>query len=95
MNYDAIAFWSQIAGFALFVACLFGRGQMADAGARGFIAKASNERIALAERHRDEMRAAVESLRHEIDGANLMRRRSSSAPRSAREHERERDRRRG
>jgi F-type H+-transporting ATPase subunit b len=35
----------------------------------GSAQKASNERIAQAERHRDEMKAALELLRHEIDGA--------------------------
>ncbi len=69
MNYDQVAFWSQIAGFVLFAVVLvwaFGKWiTPAIAAAQ----KASNERIALAERHRDEMRAALESLRHEIEGA--------------------------
>jgi F-type H+-transporting ATPase subunit b len=71
MNYDAIAFWSQIAGFVLFVAALVWAWNQWITPALGASAKASNDRIALAERHRDEMYAAVESLRRAIDGAKL------------------------
>ncbi len=69
MNYDAIAFWSQIAGFVLFVVFLIWAAGKWIAPAITAAQKASNERIAQAERHRDEMTAALESLRHEIDGA--------------------------
>ncbi len=71
MNYDGIAFWSQIAGFVLFALALVWAWNKFLTPALTASAKASNERIALAERHREEMRAAVESLRHEIDGAKL------------------------
>ena len=69
MNYDTIAFWSQIAGFVLFVVFLIWATTKWITPALAAGQKASNERIALAERHRDEMKAALESLRHEIDGA--------------------------
>ena len=71
MNYDAIAFWSQIAGFVLFALALVWAWNKFLTPALTASAKASNERIALAERHREEMQAAVESLRHAIDGAKL------------------------
>jgi len=69
MNYDAIAFWSQIAGSVLFIFALgwaFGKWLVP---AVTTAQKASNERIAAAERHRDEMRAALDALRHAIEGA--------------------------
>jgi F-type H+-transporting ATPase subunit b len=69
VNYDTIAFWSQIAGFVLFVVFLIWAMMKWINPALASAQKASNERIALAERHRDEMKAALESLRHEIDGA--------------------------
>lgn len=71
MNYDAIAFWSQIAGFVLFVVALVWAWNKFLTPALGASAKASNERLAVAERHRDEMYAAVESLRHAIEGAKI------------------------
>jgi F-type H+-transporting ATPase subunit b len=71
VNYDAIAFWSQIAGFVLFALALVWAWSKFLTPALTASAKASNERIALAERHREEMYAAVESLRHAIDGAKL------------------------
>jgi F0F1-type ATP synthase membrane subunit b/b' len=69
MNYDAVAFWSQIAGFILFVVALVWAWSKWLMPAVAAAQETGNERIALAERHRDEMRAALESLRHEIDGA--------------------------
>ncbi len=69
MNYDAIAFWSQIAGFVLFVAFIIWAVANWVTPAIASAQKSSNERIAQAERHRDEMKAALEALRHEIDGA--------------------------
>jgi F-type H+-transporting ATPase subunit b len=69
VNYDTIAFWSQIAGFVLFVVFLIWAMTKWISPALAAGQKASNERIALAERHRDEMKEALESLRHEIDGA--------------------------
>jgi F-type H+-transporting ATPase subunit b len=71
MNYDAIAFWSQIAGFVLFALALVWAWNKFLTPALATSAKASNERVALAERHREEMHAAVESLRRAIDGARL------------------------
>jgi F-type H+-transporting ATPase subunit b len=71
VNYDAIAFWSQIAGFVLFALALVWAWSKFLTPALTASAKASNERIALAERHREEMYAAVESLRHAIEGAKL------------------------
>ena len=71
MNYDLIAFWSQIAGFVLFVVALVWAWNAFLTPALGAAAKASNDRIALAERHRDEMRAALDALRRAIDGAKL------------------------
>ncbi|MDQ2865142.1 MAG: hypothetical protein M3R51_02840 [Candidatus Eremiobacteraeota bacterium] len=69
MNYDAIAVWSQIVAFVLFVAAIMWVWQKSIAPAVANAQRASNERIALAERHRDEMRQAVESLEGGIAGA--------------------------
>lgn len=71
MNYDLIAFWSQIAGFVLFALALVWAWNKFLTPALAASSKASNDRLALAERHREEMNAAVESLRHAIDGAKL------------------------
>lgn len=71
MNYEMIAFWSQIAGFVLFVAALVWAWNKFLTPALSASSKASNDHIVLAERHRDEMRGALESLRHAIDGAKL------------------------
>jgi F0F1-type ATP synthase membrane subunit b/b' len=71
MNYDSIAFWSQIAGFVLFALALVWAWNQWITPALAASAKASNDRIALGERHRDEMYAAVESLRRAIDGAKF------------------------
>lgn len=71
MNYDLIAFWSQIAGFVLFAVALVWAWNKFLTPALAASSKASNERIVLAERHRDEMRAALQSLRNAIDGAKL------------------------
>lgn len=69
MNYEAIAFWSQIVAFVLFVAAIVWVWQKSIAPAVAAAQKTSNERIALAERHRDEMSQAVEALKSGIDGA--------------------------
>jgi F-type H+-transporting ATPase subunit b len=71
VNYDAIAFWSQIAGFLLFsvVLCLaFAKWIVPAAGAAQ---KASNDRIALAVKRRDEVQGALGALQHAIEGAKL------------------------
>ena len=69
MNYETIAFWSQIVAFVLFVVAMIWVWQKSIAPAVANAQKASNERIALAERHRDEMLKAVELLRGGIDDA--------------------------
>jgi F-type H+-transporting ATPase subunit b len=69
VNYDLIAFWSQIAGFVFFVVFLIWATRQWITPAITAAQKASNERITQAERHRDEMKAALELLRHEIEGA--------------------------
>lgn len=70
MNYDLIAFWSQIAGFVLFAVFLVWAWMQWLAPALDAAQASSNERITLAEKHRDDMQAALEVLRHEIDGAH-------------------------
>jgi ATP synthase F0 subunit b len=70
MNYDAVAFWSQIAGFVLFAGAFVWGWQKFLTPAIRQSQQASNERIAQAEKHRDEMQAALEVLRREIDGAH-------------------------
>lgn len=69
MNYEAIAFWSQMVAFVLFVAAIIWVWQKSIEPAVASAQKASNERIALAERHRDEMLAAVETLKGGIQDA--------------------------
>jgi F-type H+-transporting ATPase subunit b len=69
VNYEAIAFWSQIAGFILFAATLiWSWNKFVLPSVAGF-QEASNDRIEVLERHRDEMRAALGQLEHEIEGA--------------------------
>jgi F-type H+-transporting ATPase subunit b len=69
MNYDAIAFWSQIAGFVLFAIFVVWGWSKWLTPAIAASQRASNERIALAERRRDEMQAALKLLDGEIEGA--------------------------
>lgn len=69
MNYEAIAFWAQIFGFVAFVAFMIWAWGTWLTPAIAAAAKASNERIAEAERHRDEMNGAVEALKSELEGA--------------------------
>lgn len=69
MNYEAIAFWAQIFGFVAFVAFMVWAWGKWLTPAIAEAARQSNERIALAERHRDEMNAAVETLKAELEGA--------------------------
>jgi F0F1-type ATP synthase membrane subunit b/b' len=70
VNYDAIAVYSQVVSaivFLIVLAWMWSRfAQPAVMAAQA----AQNERIALAERHRDEAKAALDTLRSEIDGAN-------------------------
>lgn len=69
MNYEAIAFWSQIAGSGLFIVALVWAFMKFLVPAVAAAQKASNDRIAQAEKHRDEMLGALESLRRAIEGA--------------------------
>lgn len=69
MNYQLIAFWSQIASFVLFALIFVWAWRKWFVPSIETAQKASNERIALAERHRDEMKAALEVLRQQIEGA--------------------------
>jgi len=89
VNYDAIAFWSQIAGFVLFIVLLVWVWNKWLTPSISGAAKASNERIAAAERHRDEMRAAVETLRLAMDGAKLDASAMIERVRERAQHERE------
>jgi F0F1-type ATP synthase membrane subunit b/b' len=69
MNYEVIAFWSQIAGFVFFVVAFVWAWQkwLMPAIAKG--QQSSNEKIALSERHRDEAKAALSLLQYEAEGA--------------------------
>lgn len=69
MNYALVSYWSQMAAFVLFAVALVWTWQKYVMPAVARAQQATNDRIALAERHRDEMQAALEGLRHEIDGA--------------------------
>ncbi|MDP9025463.1 MAG: hypothetical protein M3N13_08825 [Candidatus Eremiobacteraeota bacterium] len=69
MNYEAVAFWSQIVAFVLFAAATVWVWQKSISPAVAAAQQASNDRIAVAERHRDEMLASVEMLKGGIDGA--------------------------
>jgi F0F1-type ATP synthase membrane subunit b/b' len=69
VNYDLIAYWSQIAGFVLFAATLVWSWNKFVLPAVARAQKASNERISAGERHLEEMRKAVEALEHELEGA--------------------------
>ncbi len=71
MNYEAIAFWAQIGGFVAFVAFVVWAWGKWLTPAIAKAAEQGNERIAVAERHRDEMNAAVEALKGELEGALL------------------------
>jgi F0F1-type ATP synthase membrane subunit b/b' len=70
VNYEQIAIWSQVISSFLFLGVIvwmwFRFAQPAVLAAQ----VAQNERIAQAERHRDEAKAAVELLQAEIDGAD-------------------------
>ncbi len=67
--YEALAFWSQIVSFFLFAGIFVWAWMKFFVPAIGAAQKASNERIAAAERHRDEMQAALAVLRQQIEGA--------------------------
>lgn len=71
MDYELVSYWSQMAAFVLFVGVLIWTWQQYVMPAVTHAQQVANERIALSERHRNEMQAALEGLRHEIDGAHL------------------------
>jgi F0F1-type ATP synthase membrane subunit b/b' len=64
-----IAFWSQIAGFVLFAGVLVWAWQQWLSPGIARAAEQNNERIAVAEKHRDDMRLALEALHREVDVA--------------------------
>jgi F-type H+-transporting ATPase subunit b len=69
VNYELISFWSQIAGFVLFAATLIWAWNKFILPAVDAAQKVGNQRIEVAERHRDEMQKAIAALEHELDGA--------------------------
>ncbi|MDE2482243.1 MAG: hypothetical protein KGN02_08630 [bacterium] len=69
MNYEVIAYWSQIAGFILFAIAFVWAIKKWMVPGMAAAQKASNERIALAERHRDEMQQSLVALREQIEAA--------------------------
>ncbi len=69
MNYEAIAEWSQVLSAVLFIVVLVWMWIKFIQPAVLAAQVAQNARITEAERHRDEAKAALESLQHEIDSA--------------------------
>jgi len=69
MNYEDVAKWSQILSAIAFYAVIVWLWFKFLAPALQTAQVNKNKQIAEAERHRDEAKAALESLRHEIDGA--------------------------
>ncbi len=69
MNYEQIAIWSQVISAILFLIALVAIWIKWIAPAVLAAQEARNQQIAVAERHRDEAKATLETLRHEIDGA--------------------------
>ena len=69
MNYVEIAKWSQIISALFFYAVIVWMWFKFGAPALKTAQAEKNKQIAEAERHRDEAKAALETLRHEIDGA--------------------------
>ena len=89
MNYEQVAIWSQVVSAPLFLLVLLWIWIKWIAPAVLVAQGAHNQKIAQAERHRDEAKAALDALRHEIEGANhdaeLIAKRASAQ--SARERE--------
>jgi F-type H+-transporting ATPase subunit b len=89
MNYQVIAFWSQIAAFVAFLVAIVLLWKRAIEPAVVKAQDASNRAIAEAERHRDEAVASLDVLRAEITGAerdgNAIRERA--AAQAQREHD--------
>ena len=69
MNYEAIAFWSQVVAFVLFVIFLVWVWIKFLAPFVKSAQEATNERIATSQRHRDEMVKSLDVLRTEIETA--------------------------
>ena len=69
MNYDQLAVWSQVVSAMLFLIALVAIWIKWIAPAVLAAQEASNQQIALAEKHRDEAKATLELLHHEIEGA--------------------------
>ena len=69
MNYEAIAFWSQIVAFVLFVIFLLWVWVKFLAPFVKSAQEATNDRIATSQRHRDEMVKSLDVLRTEIETA--------------------------
>ena len=69
MNYEQIAIWSQVVSAILFLIALVAIWIKWIAPAVLTAQEAHNQQIAVAERHRDQAKATLEVLRHEIDGA--------------------------
>jgi F-type H+-transporting ATPase subunit b len=86
MNYEDIAKWSQIVSAVAFYAVIVWLWLKFIAPALKTAQANTNKRIAEAERHRDEAKAALESLRHGIEGAKndaaLIRQRADEQGRS-------------
>ena len=69
MNYDEIAKWSQVISALVFYVVLVWMWFKFLAPALKTAQENQNKVITEAERHRDEAKAALEALRHDIDGA--------------------------
>ncbi len=69
MNYEAIATWSQVLSSVLFLAVLVWMWVKFIQPAVVTAQEAHNARVREAQRHRDEAKAAVETLHKEIEGA--------------------------
>jgi len=69
MNYDDVAFWSQIAGFVAFALALVWASFKWIVPAVSAAQKASNDRIQLAEKRRDAMQGSLGALRDAIEEA--------------------------
>lgn len=69
MNYEAVALWSQVLSAVLFILVLVWMWFKYLQPAVLLAQQNANAAIAEAERHRDEAKAQLESLRGEIDGA--------------------------
>ena|SRR5579863_6313944 len=69
LNYEEVAKWSQVISAIFFYAVLVWLWVKFGAPALKSAQAAKNKQIAEGERHRDEAKAALDALRHEIEGA--------------------------